>query len=147
MLKIFLVHLIKLWAHRVLYLVTWCRSLKPVKMVCKYVSTFTDTYSRFTMLKLLKSKLLLHTCTKYWSSCSWQFKQENLYKKLISDNGLECDNQFVKKLTVNYGIRHVFNAKYTPSQNGSVNHIQNLLGRSALTMKSPYELFYNKKHC
>ncbi len=144
----------------------------------KYVSTFTDTYSRFTMLKLLKSKdakavaAHLHEVLKFMTVQTGKPVQ-----KLISDNGLEYDNQFVKKLTVDYGIRHVFTAKYTPSQNGiaerknrtladsvravlsgsdldptfwshimiSVNHIQNLLGHSALNMKSPYELFYKKK--
>jgi hypothetical protein len=82
-------------------------------------SVFTDVATRFSLLQPLKSKDAKSVAAHLKSVIEFfQTQTGHRVRKLITDNGLEYDNQHVRKITEAAGIRHVFTAKYTPSQNG-----------------------------
>jgi len=82
-------------------------------------SIFTDVATRFTLLQPLVRKDAKSVANHLKSVIAYFMTQTgHRVRKLITDNGLEYDNKFIKDVVSDAGVHHVFTAKYTPSQNG-----------------------------
>ena len=83
----------------------------------KYFLTFTDDFSRYTTVYLLKNK---HEVIKYFKI--YKNEVENQKNKRIqvlrTDNGLEFLNNEMKNVLANSGIIFQRSCVYTQEQNG-----------------------------
>jgi hypothetical protein len=91
---------------------------------CKYYVTFTDNYSRYTSIELLKSKD--ETLNAYKNFTMWAQTQHSVkIKSLRSDRGGEYTGGDFTKFLQEQGMEHRLTTHDTPQHNGvaeSLNH-------------------------
>ena len=83
----------------------------------KYVVTFIDDYSRYTVIYLLKRKSEVEEKVKEYVKMV-KTKFGRVPKKIRSDNGGEYSGKSLKDFLISEGIKQEFTAPYTPQQNG-----------------------------
>lgn len=83
----------------------------------RYILTFIDDYSRYTVVKLLKQKNeVTRTVKDYINSMKTYFEHE--IKVIRTDNGREYINRELRDFLRERGIKHQFTVAYTLQQNG-----------------------------
>uniref|UniRef100_A0A5S6Q1M4 Integrase catalytic domain-containing protein n=1 Tax=Trichuris muris TaxID=70415 RepID=A0A5S6Q1M4_TRIMR len=83
----------------------------------RYMLTFIDDYSRFTFIRLLKTKdETVCVVKEYVAVMNTRFGRHPATFR--TDNGREYVNQELQEFFKRKGIEHQFSAPYTPQQNG-----------------------------
>jgi hypothetical protein len=100
------------WDHIAIDLVT---TLPPDGLFTNLL-VVTDIFSRYVVLRPLKSKEMEDVAAALWSI----FAEYGLPKIMQSDNGTEFVNQVMQALTKLYGIEHRLITAYHPQANGAV---------------------------
>ena len=99
----------------------------------RYMITFTDDYSRYTVAYFIKSKDEALTKFKEFVSHAENQKGRKL-KILRSDNGGEYRSKEFTKFCADKGIIQQFTCPYTPEQNGVAERLNRTLIESARSM-------------
>lgn len=83
----------------------------------RYILTFIDDYSRYTVIKLLKRKNEVMDAVKDYINCMKTYFERDI-KILRTDNGREYINRELQSFLKERSIKHQFTVAYTPQQNG-----------------------------
>nr|GEV31400.1 retrovirus-related Pol polyprotein from transposon TNT 1-94 [Tanacetum cinerariifolium] len=99
----------------------------------RYILVIVDDYSRFTWVRLLRSKdeapEAIIKCIK-----NIQVRLNATVRNVQIDNGTEFDNQTLREFYENVGISHQTSVSRTPQQNGVVERQNRTLIEAACTM-------------
>nr|GEX71506.1 hypothetical protein [Tanacetum cinerariifolium] len=102
----------------------------------KYILVIVDDYSRFTWVKILRSKDeapdAIIKCIKNIQVCL-----NATVRNVITDNGTEFVNQTLREFYENVGISHQTSIACTPQQNGVIERQNRTLVDVARTIVSP----------
>lgn len=101
----------------------------------QYAITFTDDYSRFSMIYLLPNKSaqqLLHAFKTYHNIVTTQHNRP--IKHLQSDNGGEYVNQAVQEFCEDHGIQQRLTASHTPQSNGVAERLNQTIANATRCM-------------
>ncbi|KAI3718145.1 hypothetical protein L6452_18998 [Arctium lappa] len=105
----------------------------------KYVLVIVDDYTRYTWVKILRSKDetldVLITFLK-----TTQVNLQKQVKILRTDNGIEFKNKIVEEYLESVGISHQYSAACTPQPNGVVERRNLTLVEAARTMLNQSDL-------
>lgn len=82
----------------------------------KYYVTFLDSATKWTEIRLIKSKDEVYNCFLEYLARE-ERDSENVLKRLHSDNGLEYKNDEFRALFAKKDIKATFSASYSPQQN------------------------------
>ncbi|KRZ49861.1 Retrovirus-related Pol polyprotein from transposon TNT 1-94 [Trichinella nativa] len=115
----------------------------------RYMMTFIDDYSRFTVVYLLKTKdEAVDRIKDYVATLHTKFGRNPV--TLRTDNGREYVNQRLRNFLREKGIEHQFSAPYTPQQNGVAerkNRVLVEMVRCMLTDAKLPERFWGEAVC
>ncbi|KRX50952.1 Retrovirus-related Pol polyprotein from transposon TNT 1-94 [Trichinella murrelli] len=115
----------------------------------RYMMTFIDDYSRFTVVYLLKTKdEAVDRIKDYVATLHTKFGRNPV--TLRTDNGREYVNQRLRNFLREKGIEHQFSAPYTPEQNGVAERKNRALvemARCMLTDAKLPERFWGEAVC
>lgn len=86
-------------------------------ITCKYMLTFIDDFTHFTIVYLLNTKSEVESYLRKYIAMV-QNKFDKNIKRLRCDNGKEYVNHEINKLCDEYGITLEFTLPYSPESNG-----------------------------
>nr|GFA87164.1 hypothetical protein [Tanacetum cinerariifolium] len=111
----------------------------------KYILVVVDDYSRFTWVKILRSKdEALNFIIKFLKMIHVWLKVP--VRRIQSNNGTEFVNQTSREYYEHVGISHETSVARSSQQNVVVERRNHTLIEAARTIKTPYELLHNKLH-
>ncbi|KAL1449198.1 hypothetical protein WDU94_000417 [Cyamophila willieti] len=108
-----------------------CGPIDPISYTGKkYVLTLLDDYTHFTVVYLLENK---SDVTKYFEEYTKMVsaKFNRKIHRLRCDNGKEYDNNDMKNICKQEGIKIEFTIPYTPEQNGKAERLNRTLFEKA----------------
>ena len=88
----------------------------PSFRVRRYFVLFKDDFSRYRQVYFMKEKS--EVSSKLEEMLAEARTSGNTVKELLSDNGLEFDNEKVRKILWQDGVKQRLITPYTPQQNG-----------------------------
>jgi transposase InsO family protein len=98
----------------------------------RYFVLFKDDFSRYRYVYFLKEKS--EVAAKLEQMLAEISTLGHSVKELLSDNGLELNNEQVKQILSRYGIRQRLVTPYTPQQNGSAERDNRTIVEAARTL-------------
>lgn len=103
----------------------------------RYFVLFKDDFSRYRYVYFMKEKS--EVATKLEQMLNEIKTIGHTVKELLSDNGLEFNNEAVKQILSKHGIRQRLVTPYTPQQNGSAERENRTIVEAARTMLHAHE--------
>lgn len=106
-----------------------CGPITPAsKGGAKYIATFLDDYTKFSVVRLLKQKNGVQVVLpEVFNFMERQCQGNHCVKALRTDNGTEYVNEEVSQYLSNNGIVHQTSNPYTPQQNGKAERLNKTL--------------------
>ena len=98
----------------------------------RYFVLFKDDYSKYRHVYFMKEKS--EVASKLQQMLAETATTGHTVKELLSDNGLEFNNEAVRKTLNQYGIRQRLVTPYVPQQNGSAEREMRTIVEAARTM-------------
>ena len=98
----------------------------------RYFVLFKDDFSRYRRVYFMKEKS--EVSSKLEEMLAEARTSGNTVKELLSDNGLEFDNEKVRKILQQHGVKQRLITPYTPQQNGCAERDNRTLVEAARAM-------------
>ena len=98
----------------------------------RYFVLFKDDFSRYRRVYFMKGKS--EVSSKLEEMLAEARTSGNTVKELLSDNGLEFDNEKVRKILQQHGVKQRLITPYTPQQNGCAERDNRTLVEAARAM-------------
>ena len=98
----------------------------------RYFVLFKDDFSRYRQVYFMKEKS--EVSSKLEEMLAEARTSGNTVKELLSDNGLEFDNEKVRKILQQHGVKQRLITPYTPQQNGCAERDNRTLVEAARAM-------------